>query len=110
MTDPLYRQHILDHARHPRNHGVLADATHRGREANASCGDVCEIAFNDRIMLFDGHGCALSTASASLLCESYEGTLIAPTDEEFLKLLGVEVTSGRLDCALLPLRALRKAL
>lgn len=135
MIDPLYRPHILDHARHPRHKGVLADATHSGREVNASCGDVCEMTLvipsivalrisqgdtekRRRVegshvtsIMFDGQGCALSTAAGSLLCESIEGRPLAvPSDEEFLQLLGVEVTSGRRDCALLPLRALRKAL
>lgn len=123
MTDALYREHILDHARHPRNKGALTHATHTAREVNASCGDVC--LFSLRLEAhdakhevtaasFDGHGCALSTAAASLLTEEVEGRaaeeIVAMTDEAFLSVLGVQVTSGRRDCALLPLRAMRKAL
>ncbi len=124
--DSIYRDHILEHARHPRNFGVLADATKQARLANPTCGDVCTIYLkiaNDAIVnaTFDGHGCALSTAAASLLTEHLTSmSSVAPiiggvtmpclNEAEFLTLLGIEPTSGRLDCALLPLRALNAAL
>lgn len=128
--ESIYRDHILEHARHPFNFGVLADATHTARLANPTCGDVCTIFLkivDDRIVQakFDGHGCALSTASASLLTEHLTEPTIAElwsqtknraeldrrlNESEFLTLLGIEPTSGRLDCALLPLRALHEAL
>lgn len=107
MSD-LYREHIIEHARYPRNKGVLVGAARTHREANASCGDVCVMQVGERGLMFDGQGCALSIAAASLLTEWWDGC--APTDEDFLQKLGVAVTSGRLDCALLPLRALRGAL
>lgn len=72
---------------------------------NAACGDVCVMQVGGGVVMFDGHGCALSTAAASLLSEIPDGHLLS--DEAFLQTLGVEVTSGRLDCALLSLRALR---
>lgn len=113
MSD-LYREHIIEHARYPRNKGVLAHATQTHREANTSCGDVCIMQLGEQGIMFDGHGCALSTAAASLLTEWWltdsqwrDG---GRSDEEFLQKLGVAVTSGRLDCALLPLRALRAVL
>lgn len=117
MTDPLYRDYILDHARRPRNKGQLDNASFAAREANTRCGDVCifTVQGSTRIerVMFDGHGCALSIAAASLLTEEVEGKNVAEiltfTDEQFLFTLGVEVTSGRLDCALLPLRTLKKA-
>ncbi len=121
--DSLYRDHILEHARHPRNFGLLADATHTSRLANPTCGDICTISLkieNDAIVeaKWDGHGCALSTAAASLLTEHLTprpglGQASGSSElgeSEFLTLLGIEPTSGRLDCALLPLRALHAAL
>lgn len=114
----LYREHIIDHARHPRNKGVLGSATHQAREANPRCGDVC--LFQLRVVddvaaetMFDGHGCALATAAASILTEHVAGQNLLQvrelTEGVFLEKLGVAVTSGRIDCVLLPLRALKKA-
>lgn len=106
MPDGLYREHILEHARHPRNKG-LHDGGRVWREVNAACGDVMTLQIGAYDVRWDGTGCALSTAAASLLTGMPEGWHL--TDEAFLHALGIEVTSGRLDCALLPLRALRKA-
>ncbi|HCC84025.1 TPA: Fe-S cluster protein [Candidatus Uhrbacteria bacterium] len=115
--DSLYRDHILEHARYPRNFGILADATHSSRQANPTCGDICTISLKivgDAIVevKWDGHGCALSTAAASLLTEHLIGGVTMPrlNESEFLTLLGIEPTSGRLDCALLPLRVYLAAL
>lgn len=104
----LYREHIIEHARYPRNKGVLKEAIQSHREVNSACGDVCLMQVGKDGLMFDGHGCALSTAAASLLTEWWDDVVMS--DEEFLQKLGVEVTSGRLDCALLPIRALRSAL
>lgn len=106
MPSELYREHILEHARYPRNKGVLAGAMQTHREVNASCGDVCVMQVLGERVMFDGLGCALSTAAASLLTEMPDARTL--TEQVFLERLGVEVTSGRLDCALLPLRALKK--
>lgn len=115
--ESIYRDHILEHARHPHNFSLLAGATHHARLANPTCGDVCTIYLkidHDNIVqaTFDGHGCALSTASASLLTEHLisMASFALLTENDFLALLGIKPTSGRLDCALLPLRALHAAL
>lgn len=119
MTEPLYRPHILAHARNPQHRGVIVDATHRADEANPACGDRCSVTSkveNDVIIeaRFDGVGCALSTAATSILLEEMTGKSVADlaqlTDDVFLALLGVDVTSGRLDCALFGLRTFRRAL
>lgn len=106
MPDGLYREHIIEHARYPRNKGMLATAHRTHREVNTACGDVCTMQVGAGRTMFDGHGCALSTAAASMLTEMPDGATLS--DHDFLDRLGVAVTSGRLDCALLPLRALRK--
>jgi len=75
----LYRELILDHARNPRNFGKLEKATHRAEGINPLCGDKLKlylrIADNDRIsaVTFEGSGCAISVASASLLTEIVVG-------------------------------------
>lgn len=118
MTEPLYRPHILAHARNPQFRGVVANATHEADRANPSCGDRCRITAKiiDDVLEeihFDGDGCALSTAATSILLEDMQGKSRADlevlTDDAFLRLLGVEVTSGRVDCALFGLRTLRSA-
>lgn len=74
----LYREVILDHNRSPRNFGRLdpADATAAGR--NPLCGDVLDITLRmegDRLtdLRFEGQGCAISMASASLMSEAVKG-------------------------------------
>ena len=71
----LYRQLILDHARAPRNFGRLENATHTAEGINPLCGDKLHLYLsvnaNDQItdVGFEGSGCAISVASASLLTE-----------------------------------------
>lgn len=113
-----YEEIILDHWRHPRNKGRLAHPTGSAVEANPLCGDVVrmEVRVENGILAearFTGEGCAISLAAASLLTELITGKPVAEVgemkDEDLLSSLG-GVVRTRLSCALLPLRALRKAL
>ena len=77
LTD-LYRDVILDHNRRPRNFGPLADAQAVAEGVNPLCGDRLTLRLNladDRIenIRFEGQGCAISTASASLMTEAVKG-------------------------------------
>lgn len=115
----LYKDLILDHYKHPRNFGELKKPDVIGREANATCGDLIEFQIRLKKGLISrvawrGVGCAISTASASLLSERVgqiklisQIRLISQSD--VLQLLGGEITSARMKCAALPLFALRKA-
>jgi nitrogen fixation NifU-like protein len=74
----LYRELILDHSRNPRNFGKLADATHVAEGINPLCGDKLRLYLridSDRVTsaTFEGSGCAISIASASLLTEILTG-------------------------------------
>jgi len=74
----LYRELILEHARHPRHFGALSDATHEAHGVNPLCGDKLRLYLqieNDEISQasFEGTGCAISVASASLLTETVTG-------------------------------------
>ncbi|MEB3238432.1 MAG: SUF system NifU family Fe-S cluster assembly protein [Candidatus Sericytochromatia bacterium] len=74
----LYQEVILDHNRSPRNRRPLADATHRANGHNPLCGDqlVVQLRCADGRVLeaaFEGDGCAISTASASLMTEGIRG-------------------------------------
>ena len=74
----LYQEVILDHSKHPRNHGPLDDANRHADGFNPLCGDRLElhVRLEDGIVAdvrFEGTGCAISTASASILTEMLKG-------------------------------------
>lgn len=79
MFDPLYQQLLLDHAKKPCNFGRLEAAPVRRRHDNPACGDRLELQFAGvaqgtiRDFRFDGHGCVLCLASASLIGEAVKG-------------------------------------
>jgi len=94
----LYQEIILDHSRHPRHFGRLADANRTAEGFNPLCGDKVRIDLvvdaHDRIadVAFDGRGCAISVASASLMAETLKGRTV----EEAERLLGgfLELVKG----------------
>jgi len=88
MIDDLYQETILDHSKRPRNHHLMEDANRRAEGYNPLCGDKLKLYLkveNDIVQdaSFEGSGCAISTASASLMTESLKGK----TRQEALKLL-----------------------
>lgn len=101
----LYQDVILDHSKHPRHFGVLDDATHMGEGHNPLCGDKVKIYLhvdaNEKIsgISFEGKGCAISQASASLMTEMLEGRTIAEAEAlmgGFLHLVKGEDVAGEL--------------
>lgn len=114
----MYRELILDHYKHPRNFGSLDHVDAAAEAYNATCGDKMRIEIKLKIkriqdVRFSGEGCAISQASASMLTESIKGKsvdrIMKLTREDVLMLLGTELTSSRVKCALLPLEVLQKA-
>ncbi len=114
----LYRDEILDHYKHPHHLGVLKAATHQASLTNASCGDIITLSLkveenHIQDVGFESQGCALSTASASILSDFLVGKTLEQvqqiTQADLLSMLG-EVNPGRIKCVLLPLQALQKAL
>ena len=85
----LYRELILDHSRNPRNFGKLANATHTAEGINPLCGDKLRLYLlldaQDQVAdaRFEGTGCAISVASASLLTESIIGKSRQHAEELF---------------------------
>lgn len=80
--EDLYQEIILDHNRRPRNYGVLKDATHRAEGHNPLCGDEVTVFLHlegdvIREITFDGQGCAISRASASLMTLKLKGRTVA---------------------------------
>ena len=119
MNDDLYRQHILDHYAHPRNWGRLDDPDVVADADEPSCGDQVRIELaldsDGRIeqVAFEGQGCMISMASASIFTEYVKGKsleeLESLTEEDVLALVDAPVGRSRRRCALLPLKVLRSA-
>ena len=84
----LYQEVILDHTRRPRNFGTLANANREAKGHNPLCGDQVSVYLHmdgDRIedIAFQGSGCAISTASASLMTEALKGLTVREARELF---------------------------
>jgi nitrogen fixation protein NifU and related proteins len=115
--DDLYRELIIDRYKAPHFRGSLGPHDITFEDDNPLCGDHIRIDLrvdekgNVTEALFDGHGCAISQASADLLMETIQGK---PMDEvkqlakeDVLDLLGIELGPVRLKCALLSLKVLK---
>lgn len=119
MSLEMYQQNILDHYKNPRNFGRLEHATAQAHVANPLCGDELDffitLGSDGKVadVKFNGRGCAISMASASMLSEKLK--TMQPeevrrlTNEDILKMLGVAVTPARLKCATLSLEAAQQA-
>jgi nitrogen fixation NifU-like protein len=97
----LYQDVILDHNRRPRNFGELPGANRRAEGHNPLCGDRVAVfvevdAAGDRIrdIAFQGSGCAISTASASLMTEALKGRTVAEARELFEGFHDLVTTGG----------------
>jgi nitrogen fixation NifU-like protein len=96
----LYQEVILDHNRRPRNFRVLEDANRTAEGYNPLCGDKVAIFLRleddvVREIAFQGSGCAISKASASLLTEAVKGRRLAEVDqlfERFHRMVTAEAT------------------
>lgn len=80
--DSLYQEVILDHYRSPRNHGLLDQIALHTHQENPSCGDQIDLQVEIRDgriqqIRFDGKGCAISQASASMMTEALTGKTLA---------------------------------
>jgi nitrogen fixation protein NifU and related proteins len=114
--EDIYRDQIIDHYQNPRNYGTLEHPDISYEEDNPVCGDHIRIdlkVFDGKVIdaRFDGHGCSISQAAASMLTESIIGK---PLDEvrqvgkeQILEMLGIPLGPVRLKCALLSLKVLK---
>ena len=140
-TRELYQDIILDHGRHPRNFRPIAHPTHTAKGHNPLCGDRVTVYLTidgDRIadVSFEGRGCAISTAAASLMTEILKGKTLAEAQALFTQfhakvtggevgtvaeeleedaerlepLTGVKAYPARVKCATLPWHAFEAAL
>jgi nitrogen fixation NifU-like protein len=102
----LYQEVILDHSRHPRHFGPLEGATHVGEGYNPLCGDRVKVYLvldaQSRIadIKFEGKGCAISQASASLMTDMLTGRTLDEAETlmgGFLHMVKGEADTGELD-------------
>ncbi|MBL0210450.1 MAG: SUF system NifU family Fe-S cluster assembly protein [Holophagaceae bacterium] len=139
-SDPreLYQQVIIEHNKKPRNFGKLDPCTHHADGQNPLCGDELQLTLNIRDGLiedikFEGHGCAIDVASASLMTGAVKGKNIVEAEamaEQFRSMVrgeldpsteanllgklalfqGVKDLPSRVKCAVLPWATLHSAL
>lgn len=119
MDDELYREYILEHYKRPHNHGSLERFDMTAHDLNPTCGDelTFEIALDGegRVsdVAFDGHGCAISQAAASMLSDEIKGMsgeqLLTLDRQAVLDLLGIEISATRMKCAMLSLKVVKSA-
>lgn len=115
----IYAQNILDHFKNPRNRGILENAETSFKSLNASCGDEITAYLkldNDKIkeISFDGHGCAIALAAASILSESLVNKriidILTMDLNDVRAELGIDISNRRSKCALIALRSIQGAL
>jgi nitrogen fixation NifU-like protein len=117
MSDDIYREIILDHYRNPRNKGKLPQADVSIHDSNPLCGDEIDIHLKVeqgkiKDIKFEGRGCAISQASASMLTEMVlDKPLTAVKDlakDDILENIGLmNLGPARIKCALLSLKVLK---
>jgi len=116
----LYRENILDHGMNPRNRGILSPADVDCEASNPLCGDRLRLTLQlddqrrIRALAWDGEGCAISQASASMLGEVILGKSldeVRQIDKQLIfELIGIPLSMNRVKCALLSLKVLTVAL
>jgi nitrogen fixation protein NifU and related proteins len=117
LSDDIYREIILDHYRNPRNKGKLPDADVSIHDSNPLCGDEIDMHLKvdgDKIrdVKFEGRGCAISQASASMLTEMVMGKPLTSIKDlsknDILENIGLtSLGPARIKCALLSLKVLK---
>ena len=119
MSLDIYTENIIDLYKNPRNKGTIENPTHEFFNTNPLCGD--EITLQLQIednkisdVKFDGVGCSISQASASMLTDKIKNLSIEEVKnlnkDDILEMLHIPISPARLKCALLSLDTLRGAL
>jgi nitrogen fixation NifU-like protein len=117
--DELYRDNILDHYNNPRNSGHLENPSVEADGVNPLCGDELHVELKviDGVVedvRYNGRGCAISQAAASMLSDAVKGRKVEDVErmgkDDVLDELGIPLTPIRLKCALLSVGVLKVAL
>ncbi len=117
MDRQAYIEHILDHFQHPRHKHRMDDADIQLGGGNPGCGDLItvylKIGADDRVeeMSFEGEGCTISQAGASMVAEKYEGqpleTIEAAEVDDMIDEMGRDVVTSRVRCAMVGIGTLK---
>ncbi|MEX0597593.1 MAG: iron-sulfur cluster assembly scaffold protein [Candidatus Paceibacterota bacterium] len=117
--DDIYREYILDLYRNPLNKKVLDNPTHKLHGHNANCGDDIWLYLNTKDdivndITFDGVGCALCIAGASITTDKLKGMPLQELSqisvEQIYQWLGIEMEATRIKCVTLALRTAQEML
>ena len=116
----MYGEIILDHFKNPRNKGLIKNAQMIGEDSNPLCGDKVKTSLKvstDGVIEefgFEGEGCAISVASASILGENLVGMKLIDlenlNEEKLYELIAVPISPGRVKCAMLGLSCMKKSI
>lgn len=115
----MYRDEILDHYKKPRNEGKIDESGVKQEGKNPSCGDETDIYVkveNGKIkeIKHQTDGCAISTASTSILSENLIGMEVEKVmelDSDWIQeTLDIELSPMRIKCAMLPIKTIQEAL
>ena len=119
MNQQIYREQLLELWKHPLNKGIIENPSCEFKETNSFCGDeiTIQLTIKNKIVKdakFNGVGCVISIAMASLLTEEIKGKSLEEikeiNPEKIIKSLGVELNPIRAKCAMISLTALQKAI
>lgn len=119
MSSDMYKEIILDYYKNPRNRGTIESPNAKAKDSNPLCGDVVEMQLkitDGKVsdVKFNGDGCAISQASASMLTEIVMGKSLEDVRKidktVLLENLGSpNLGAVRIKCALLPLKVMKTA-
>ncbi len=116
--DNLFAEQIISNYEHPHNKGKIANPTVTQHEFNPTCGDELTLYLKIKDgkisdVKFEGDGCAISMASASMLTDLVKGKSLAEIEKmgvkDIIDLIGLDPGPARLKCATLSLRTLKEA-
>lgn len=119
MSDNIYQEKLMDHYKNPRNKKKIDKPNFSSGVQNPSCGD--NIVIEGKLrgneiteIGFDGSGCVISQAAASMLLQSCIGKtpqeVLKLNKDDILKMVGIPLGPNRIKCALLSLQALQESL
>ena len=119
IGDGIYRENIIDHYKNPHNKGLIKNADIKFTENNPLCGDVITITMkvkgkNIEDLKFEGRGCAISQAAASMMTDELKGKALEEasgfTREKVIGMLGIEIGPVRTKCAVLGMVAMKEGI
>ena len=119
VGEGMYIENIIDHYKHPHNHGTIENADIKFTENNPLCGDVITINlklnnYTIKDIKFIGRGCAISQAAMSMLSDEIKGKTLEDVKkisrEDIVDILGIEIGPVRIKCAVLGLVAIKNGI